>query len=565
MAISPISSTGAGSVGAVNPLANPRSLAVEQAQNLSFLGVPPTTVDLSTLGRFLSLASLFQKRTLALQASLDTQSTPDDAVGDIAAVATALAGVFNELQTSPVDSTGLPSSTLGQQSLASQFLQQFGGDPEDAQASLASIGISFELENFTAPAGLLVDETVLRSAFDQDPAATTALLERTGDAFIGLIGTQVQAQAANTDLFADDTESTLPITTLPSPVPVDLSAAPFVPVVDAPAERDSAPLENLVTGNQRNGSQLPDDAADGLSEPVARAILADIPSQIPAVQPALAQFQDPLLTALQEEPVAQAFAAIAAPVPARQPEPALVTNRQPAPPDAGATVAGLAVATAATRPEQVAPAQPPVAVTRPQPAVPQADPTTSQTDQVAQDARALAEQLRAEREAARELDEKIAAASDEVRAALGDELEQRELERLDQQRLDRELEQRRADQRTQALTEAAEPKLVDRPDSRTERVVTTGQVAGTEPMALPASLQPPVPPAPNQALQLARDPAIAAAIAAYNMGTGPFAAQNARPDLQPPKARPVAPVAGVPKVTPADAIGTPRGNTPPTR
>ena len=57
----------------------------------------------------------------------------------------------------------------------------------------------------------------------------------------------------------------------------------------------------------------------------------------------------------------------------------------------------------------------------------------------------------------------------------------------------------------------------------------------------------------NNAQQLARDPAIAAAIAAYNLNAGPFAALNGRPEIaaQRPKLIPA-----VHSVTSVEAIET---------
>jgi hypothetical protein len=95
-----------GSVGTVNSVTQAQALAIQQAQSLDFLAVAPTTVDLSTLGRFVSLASLLQKKTLDLQASLDAGTDAAKALADVTASATAVLAVFQELQSSAVDNTG---------------------------------------------------------------------------------------------------------------------------------------------------------------------------------------------------------------------------------------------------------------------------------------------------------------------------------------------------------------------------------------------------------------------------------------------------------------------------
>jgi hypothetical protein len=81
-------------------------------------------------------------------------------------------------------------------------------------------------------------------------------------------------------------------------------------------------------------------------------------------------------------------------------------------------------------------------------------------------------------------------------------------------------------------------------------VTTTTAVATADTPAL-MTANPQLAPDPGQ--QLARDPAIAAAIAAYNLHTGPFAVLNGRPELAAPRIKPVAPVSEVTRVTPVDA------------
>ncbi len=57
----------------------------------------------------------------------------------------------------------------------------------------------------------------------------------------------------------------------------------------------------------------------------------------------------------------------------------------------------------------------------------------------------------------------------------------------------------------------------------------------------------------NNAQQLARDPAIAAAIAAYNLSAGPFAALNGRPEQAALRPKVIPPVNSVTKVAAIEA------------
>ena len=69
-------------------------------------------------------------------------------------------------------------------------------------------------------------------------------------------------------------------------------------------------------------------------------------------------------------------------------------------------------------------------------------------------------------------------------------------------------------------------------------------------------------PAPlDRAQQAARDPSIAAAIAAYSLSTGPFAALNARQEIAAPRAKIVPAVSSVAKVAAIDTDSATKGGT----
>lgn len=464
------------SAGLVTPIATSNAVAVEQAQNLAMPGIASTSVDLSSSGRFLSLASLFQKKTLELQNAVRADADTTNALADAAVSAAAVAGAFNELQTSAVDSNGLPANNLDGQSLQSQLFQQLGSAPDDAEANLAAVGLTFKPAANSPVSELTVDDTVLQDAFRQAPGDTSALLERAAEAFLAVVGTQIQAQIPTLSLIDDDNANSaaMPINDADSQV---IAAAPSYPIPQAASYTDNMFLQNLVTENVRN---------DGVPPESAR---------------------------------------VAAPSSEDPPQP-LLTGIAPA-------------ATTITEP----------------------DPTVTDAISVAQQAQALAQQLQAEREAARELDEKIAGASDAVRAALADDIAQRDASRVGLLNAESLLAQRLADQAEPAVMPDQFARPTDAVGTATSaQSATIGQDSGQ-----PTTPQPPAVQAPEQALLAARDPAIAAAIAAYHINTGPFAAQNGKPEMQPPKARPVAPVAAVTKVDATEALGTPGDASAPLR
>ncbi|MDQ1811978.1 hypothetical protein RBA41_01540 [Massilia sp. CCM 9210] len=306
-----------------------------------------------------------------------------------------------------------------------------------------------------------------------------------------------------------------------------------------------------------------DERATGFPQSIAQGDLGegrDFPVQIDLVPSpeAEAQAQGARLASLPAEPDAQALAAnatlveaLATPIVAPAPTAPAMPTATAAP---AATAAPPVAATLSTedRFQPVSTATTPATTTISEP-----DTTASNAVSVAEQARVLAQQLQAEREAARELDEKIAGASDAVRAALAEDIAKRDALRVDQLNVERSMEQRRADQLAQAAAAPVAPDQFSRPAAAV-RTATTARSAIQDQNADPnITPQPPAIPAPDQAQLAARDPAIAAAIAAYNVNTGPFAAQNGRPDIQPPKVKAVAPVAAVTKVDAAGALGTP--------
>ncbi|NHZ95226.1 hypothetical protein [Massilia sp. CCM 8734] len=544
MDISQITAPAASGAGLVTPIATSRTVATEQAQNLSFLGVAPTTVDLSSSGRFLSLASLFQKKTLELQTSVLANADASKAFADAAVAAAAVAGAFDELQTSAVDSNGLPTDTLDGQSLQSQFFQQLGGAPDDAEASLAAIGLAFTGATSSAAGKLTLDDAVLEEAFRRDPVATSALLERAADAFVGVVGTQIQAQVANLSFLDDDSVfgAALP---LPGAAPPEIAAAPGYLTAQPASYTDNMFLQNLVNETLRNDEDAPVALADFVDEngvPVQPNLIASPQAEAPP--------QGARVAAPADAPDLQAIAGSVVQADARQgAAPVSVSPALPSAP--AAPPVALPLSTQDTF--QAAP----TATTAAASTLSEPDATENNAAGVAQQASVLAQQLQAERAAARELDEKIAGASDAVRAALADDIARRDASRTGQLNADRTPAQLRTDQPDPALAAQLAPDRFARPADALRPTTTAQSTTAPQDTERDVTAQPPPVPTPDQAQLAARDPAIAAAIAAYNVNTGPFAAQNGRPEVQPPKGKPVGPVAAVTRVEAAAALGTP--------
>jgi len=165
---------------------------------------------------------------------------------------------------------------------------------------------------------------------------------------------------------------------------------------------------------------------------------------------------------------------------------------------------------------------------------------------------------------ARELDERIANASDEARAALARDVDKHDAARIEALRQDRLQAQQRTEREDQERADLLRRDELARENAQAAEVLARAKVtAPAEPaVQVQAVVQPP-PVAPNQAQQLARDPSTAAAIAAYNLNNGPFAAQNVRADVLASKVKLVPPVASVPKVEPVAALDTSKGGQQP--
>ena len=255
---------------------------------------------------------------------------------------------------------------------------------------------------------------------------------------------------------------------------------------------------------------------------------------------------------------AQAQQAVAAAAPAR--EDAFLQeliNETAAPPAAAPAPAAEVFRSEAqflTLPE-IAPASPAVASAAPAAAV--ASPAAAAADNPlaidpaveAQVNRALAEQAQAARSATVATDDKVQRASDAERSALAAANDRHDAAMADAIRIDNKAAQVRREQQAAAAAPDSGPVPLEE-TARTATLVAqpVAQANDTaDTVATPAQQA-----QPDRAQQAARDPAIAAAIAAYNLNTGPFAALNGRPEAGAPKVKIVPPVATVSKVAPVD-------------
>jgi hypothetical protein len=579
--LSSVPLTGVAGTTAIAPLAAP---AADDAVIVAPAAPSLTTVDLSPLGRFLSATSLFQKKLIELQVS--STSVPDSQAGtfgEVAAATTAFAVAFNELQASSLD--GTDAETGRGESLAGLFARQFGAETSAAGAnqgsaldSLASIGVRFNADPTVDPdARLTVDLPLLQVALEVDPATTTALLERAGAAF----GTLVQAEVQPADLgaTAEPPASVLPDLTAPAPgtpLPEDafeqqsltenarVATAPRdnLGAVSAPATPQAALAEvvpspapaTLEASPATTGAALA--AADALAarNAVAKA-QANAQGNAPAADPTARTIatgaQAPRSTA-----AAQAQEAFERATQARAATPATPTNTTA---DVQELVnAGNSAATPAVPAFQAIPVTPPASAALPG--------TTEAVAEVARQSaatpvtRPAAEKELADRALELAENKRSQSAYEEERAQLADRIEELDRQRVAQQEVeDRGLQLRRQAEDLDARRLAA---------GQTQAAVPAATVAVR---AVPSDLAQPELTAADQARPLApllasgppsaRDPAVAAAIAAYSLNTGPFAALNARQELAAQRVKTVPAVSSVARVAPIETETAPKGGT----
>ena len=559
-----VSSLPPGSIGSIGPLIN-RAPAAPIVPTLSPLPPSLTTVDLSPLGRFLSAASLFQKKMLGLQVSASTiTESQAREYSEILVSSATLAVAFNELQANNIGGTDVDGGSLDQQSLSTLFAQQLatrtaadGGDAETALASLASIGLSFAPGPLGADDNLTVDLPLLQVALEVDPATTGALLSRAGAAF----GALVQADVQVADLFADPPQVTAASAAFAAP-----ALAPAPGAAGAPS-RDDVFLQELISENSEASrpAAAPGPAQAGIG----------LPNQAGSSAAAL-QAQEAFVRASESR-----TAPVAAPANSGADVQELVNVSSSAAAVennvlAEQALADRAIALAANERTQSAFEDERAALaeaidTRDRQdlanarntAAAQAEDNALASNQAAaaNANRTLAEQALSERAATRAGNERSLRANQEERFALREAVEGQDRvkqasltaqDRIDEQRRLQDVrtaQQLAADNTVEPLTMNATTNTVARSAQQAEEAAV-------------ARAQPPQPSLRDQALQAARDPAIAAAIAAYSLNTGAFAALNARQEQGAPRTKSVPAVSGVSKVSAVDSATEPKAGTP---
>ena len=496
-----VSTSPTGAIGIIAPIPAVVLTSVESSQAL--LGLPAqTTVDLSPLGRFLSAVTLFQKRILALQtnqAAVATEPDTPEADTAIASSALALSDSATALQAS------LISGTSDDQSLGTLLSQQF--DAQHASTgdsdSLAAIGLRFASDPGQADV-ISVDTAVLQAAFQTDPAGTAALLGRTAAAFGTLAGMATKAEPDPTVLGAQaDSETAAP-------------AAPHSAGAYAlPEVADSTPV-------------LSNDGA------FLQELLAD------AAKPSLAFSQAPPPALAEANANFAAKRAAAASSPNGLVSTAGIEDTADLPTAASAAAGSIAADKAV--PEAMVELDNQAVTLQPSDKPDAADHRMIDNIVAERDASARINNAITAGRVAQAAERETHAIDTKSRAQAADKTREERI--LDATGIQAQLPI--AAQASQAATEArqpaAPPPLAAAP-STAHALPTTGQ---TEPIAPPAQQ------IVNNAPQLARDPAIAAAIAAYNLNAGPFAALNGRPELAAPRTKAIAAVASVASVKAID-------------
>lgn len=557
-----VSSLPPGSIGSIGPLIN-RAPAAAIAPTLSPLPPSLTTVDLSPLGRFLSAASLFQKKMLGLQVSASTiTESQAREYGEILASSATLAVAFNELQSNNIGGTDVDAGSLDQQSLSTLFAQQLatrtaaeGDAAGTALASLASIGLSFVPGPLGAVDNLTVDLPLLLVALEVDPDTTGALLSRAGAAF----GALVQADAQVTDLFADQPQETAAFAA-PALAPAPRAAGA--------ASRDDVFLQELISENsEASRPAAPAAAQAGIGSPNEAASSA-----------AALQAQDAFVRASENRTAPAAAAANSGADVQQQ----VNVSSSAAPVEnnvlAEQALADRAIALASDERTQSASEDERAALSEAidtrdrqvlanarNSAAAQAEVNALASNQsaAANANRTLAEQALSERAATIAANERSLRTNQEERFALREAVEGQD--RLKQASLtaqDRIEEQRRLQDVRIAQQLAADNTPAPLATAIAANAATMTRSAQQAEEAAVARSQPQQPGLRDQALQAARDPAIAAAIAAYSLNTGAFAALNARQEQGAARTKSVPAVSGVSKISAVDSATEPKAGTP---
>jgi hypothetical protein len=234
---------------AVSRIAAPIDALAQPLANLLVIG-NASIVDLSNLGQLLSASSVLQQQAASVGAAdaaeavgeQNPSANVDDGFGRLLAAAQLFVGAFNQFQSSNINDIADPLVASFQNPLlvAINGLPPSSGsesgsvEGQSLFAGLSQVGFSFQ-NGASNPAGnaqLTIDPSALESAFNANPAQTSALLTQTFQT-IGQLAATVAGQ--NTDLFVSGADAALPAS------PFDLFPAALPPTpFDGSAVRAAA-------------------------------------------------------------------------------------------------------------------------------------------------------------------------------------------------------------------------------------------------------------------------------------------------------------------------------------
>jgi hypothetical protein len=233
-------------LGKVNPSATSTELLAQQA-----VAASASTVYLSKLGQLLSASALLQQQTGSqATGSVDAVGEQgasvnlDDGFGRLLAAAQLFVDAYNQFQNGDVGEVQDPLAAPFDNVLLLAINELPGVDNgKSLLASLQQVGIGFQedVSNLVGNAQLTIDATALQSAFNANPAGTSALLGQAVQT-IGVLAAQLADQ--NLDLFMTGADVALPASPF-DVLPVTLPSIPADAAVPGALAAQAALTANL--------------------------------------------------------------------------------------------------------------------------------------------------------------------------------------------------------------------------------------------------------------------------------------------------------------------------------
>ena len=305
----------------------------------ALIEVPPpvviggaSIVDLSKLGQLLSASAMLQPRAQAAGSvdavgEQDADVNLDDGFGKLLAAAQLFVDAFNQFQSDDVNNVQDPLLAPFENVLLLAINQLPGVDSgKSLLSSLEQVGIGFQdAPNLVGSAPLTIDLTALQSAFNANPAQTSALLAQAFQT-IGVLAVQLAGQ--NVDLFAsgaDVTQPASPFDVLPVALP---SSTPAVSPLPAPlAAVDTAAAQAALVDQANDRAENPAvilSAPTGASLALPASPFDVVPNVIASASPAgsLNAVDAALQRSLADQALRNALDANPVPTPTPTPTPA---------------------------------------------------------------------------------------------------------------------------------------------------------------------------------------------------------------------------------------------------